>query len=89
MARGYAPEFRRKVLDLIASGRKVADLARDLEVSGQTIYNWRRQDRIDRGGRRDSEAPELAERKSARWRIHELETELAATSPTPATRPVR
>src|SRR5205085_4751832 len=77
------------VLDLIASGRKVADLARDLEVSGQTIYNWRRQDRIDRGETPGLRSPEIAERKSARWRIHELETELAATSPTPATRPVR
>jgi transposase-like protein len=51
MARGYSPEFRRRVLDLIASGRKVADVARDLDVSGQTIYNWRRQDCIDRGER--------------------------------------
>jgi transposase-like protein len=43
MARGYPPEFRRKVLDLIASGRKVAEVAHDLGVSGQTIYNWRNQ----------------------------------------------
>ncbi len=28
MARRYPPEFRRRVLDLIASGRKVADVAR-------------------------------------------------------------
>jgi transposase len=38
MAKGYPPEFRCRVLDLIASGRKVADIARDLGVSGQTIY---------------------------------------------------
>jgi len=31
--RGYPPEFRRRVLDLLAAGRKVADLARDLAVS--------------------------------------------------------
>jgi transposase-like protein len=43
---GYPPEFRRKVLDLLESGRKVADVARDLEISDQTIYAWRRQDRI-------------------------------------------
>ncbi|MGL5866735.1 MAG: transposase [Dermatophilaceae bacterium] len=47
--RGYPPEFRRKVLDLLASGRKVADVARDLDISDQTIYAWRRQDLIDRG----------------------------------------
>ena len=47
--RGYPAEFRRKVLDLVDVGRKVADVARDLGVSDQTIYNWRLQDRIDRG----------------------------------------
>ncbi|HVM35185.1 MAG TPA: transposase [Actinomycetota bacterium] len=47
---GYSPEFRRKVLDLIDTGRKVVDVARDLGISTQTIYNWRRrQERIDRG----------------------------------------
>ena len=47
--RGYPPEFRRKVLDLLEAGRPVADVAQDLDISDQTIYNWRRQDRIDRG----------------------------------------
>ena len=51
MARRYPPEFRRRVLDLIAAGRSVADVARDLGVSDQTIYNWRNQDLIDRGER--------------------------------------
>lgn len=40
--RGYPPEFRRKVLDLIEAGRKVADVARDVGISGQTICSWRR-----------------------------------------------
>jgi transposase-like protein len=47
--RGYPPEFKRKVLDLIEAGRSVIDVARDLGISGQAIYTWRRQDRIDRG----------------------------------------
>jgi transposase-like protein len=46
--RGYPPEFRRKVLDLIDAGRNVTDIARDLGISSQTIYNCRRQHRIDR-----------------------------------------
>ncbi|MEV5552012.1 transposase [Nonomuraea wenchangensis] len=61
--RGYPPEFRRKVLDLLEGGRKVTDLAHDLEISSQTIYTWRRQDRIDRGlepGLTSSEKAELA-----------------------------
>jgi hypothetical protein len=35
--RGYPPEFRRKVLDLVASGRKVAQVAFDLEISEQPL----------------------------------------------------
>ncbi len=46
--RGYPAEFRRKVLDLLADGKSVASIAHDLEISDQTIYGWRRQDRIDR-----------------------------------------
>ena len=61
MARGYPPEFRRRVLDLVASGRKIADVARDLGVSGQTVYNWRRQDLIDRGEAPGLRSDELAE----------------------------
>lgn len=45
----YSPEFRRMVLDLLAAGRSVSSLSADLGVSDQTIYNWRRQDAIDRG----------------------------------------
>lgn len=77
--RGYSPEFRRKVLDLVEAGRSVADVARDLEISDQSIYTWRRQDRIDRGlepGLASSEKTELA---AAQRRIAELETELRAT----------
>jgi transposase InsO family protein/transposase-like protein len=79
MPRRYPPEFRRRVLDLIASGRKVADVARDLGVSDQTIYNWRNQDLVDRGERPGLRSSELAELQAARHRIAELEAELAAT----------
>lgn len=47
--RGYRAVFRQRVLDLVSAGRKLVDLARDLGVSEQTIYAWRRQDQIDRG----------------------------------------
>ncbi|GAB3966971.1 transposase [Plantactinospora veratri] len=49
MPRRYPPEFRRKVLDLLKAGRSVADLVRDLQISDQTIYTWRRQELIDTG----------------------------------------
>jgi transposase len=75
--RGYPPEFRRKVLDLVASGRSVADVARDLEISQESIYTWRRQDRIDRGLAPGLTSVEAAELTAAKRRIAELEAELA------------
>ena len=41
MPRRYPPELRRKVLDLLKAGRTVPELARDLQISDHTIYNWR------------------------------------------------
>lgn len=82
MPRRYPVEFRRKVLDLIEAGRSVAEVATRLEVSDQTIYNWRAQDQIDRGLRPGASTVESAELAAARRRIRELETELAVTKRT-------
>ena len=80
MARpGYPAEFRRKVLDLLAEDRTVASIAHDLDVSAQTIYNWRRQDRIDRGVQPGVTTIEKGELTAARKRITALETELKVT----------
>jgi transposase-like protein len=75
--RGYPSEFRRRVLDLIESGRKIAEVAEDLGISDQTIYSWRRQDRIDRGLDAGLSSAEKAELLTARQRIRQLEAELA------------
>ncbi len=77
MPRRYPPEFRRKVLDLLKAGRTVPDLARDLQISDQTIYNWRRQDLVDSGQLPGITSGDHAELVAARRRIAELETELA------------
>lgn len=79
MPKPYPSEFRRKVLDLLAAGRSVASIVSDLGVSGQTIYNWRRQERIDTGRAPGLSSSERAELGAARRRISELETELAVT----------
>jgi transposase-like protein len=36
--RGYAGEFRQRVLDLVAAGLRVGDIARDVGISDQAIY---------------------------------------------------
>ena len=62
MARkGDSAEFRRRALDLVAAGKTVAEVARLLEISDQSIYAWRRQELIDRG-----ELPGLSSRRSVR-----------------------
>jgi len=73
---GYSAEYRRRVLDLLAAGRSVASVAHDLDISDQTIYNWRRQDRIDRGHQPGLSTAENAELAAAKKRIAELQTEL-------------
>lgn len=74
---GYPPEFRRRVLDLVAAGRGVSEVSSDLGISEQTIYTWRRQDRVDRGLEPGLSSAEHGELVAARKRIRELETELA------------
>ncbi len=75
--RGYPPEFRRRVVELVKGGRKVSEVAVELEVSEQTIYTWRRQARIDAGLEAGVTTSEQAELAAAKLRIRELETELA------------
>jgi transposase-like protein len=79
MPRSYPPEFRHKVLDLLKAGRTVQQVAADLQISGQTIYNWRKQDRIDAGLEPGITSSDQTELVAARRRIAELETELAVT----------
>ena len=77
--RGYPPEFRRKVLDLVEAGRPIAEVAQALGISDQSIGTWRRQDRIDRGLEPGLTSAERSELAAAKRRIAELETELGAT----------
>jgi transposase-like protein len=76
--RGYPPEFRRKVLDLVEAGRPIAEVAKALGISDQSIYTWRRQDRIDRSLEPGVTSGEKAELAAAKRRIVVLETELQA-----------
>ena len=38
--RGYPPQFRRKVLDLVEAGRPIAEVAQVLGISDQSISSW-------------------------------------------------
>lgn len=75
--RGYPPEFRRRVVEMVEPGRRLAEVAADLGISEQSIYTWRRQARIDAGAEPGLSSAEKAELIAARRRIRELETEVA------------
>lgn len=77
MPKRYPAEFRRKVVDLVAAGRPVAQVAADLDMSEQTIYVWRCQHLIDTGQLPGTTSSENAELVAARRRITELEAEVA------------
>lgn len=76
MPKRYSEDIRRKVLELVSTGRTVARVSADLGIAEQTIYNWRRQELIASG-----HAPltytGLTELLEARRRITELERELS------------
>jgi transposase-like protein len=76
VARTYAPEFRRRVVELVRGGRPVSVVAAEIGVSEATVYRWRAQDRVDRGEQPGLSSVERVELAQARRRIRELETEL-------------
>ncbi len=65
------------MLEIVALGRSVRDVARDLGISEQSIYIWRTQDRIGQGEEAGLTTGERAELMAAKRGIRELETELA------------
>jgi transposase len=76
MPRAYPSEFRRRAIALVEAGQSVAKTASDLGVTQTTLYNWVKQDKIDRGfvpGRTTIESRDL---RRARKRIRELEAEV-------------
>jgi transposase len=65
------------VLDLVAAGRPVAQIAADLAISDHTIYAWRKQELIDTGQVPGLSRTEQSELSAAKKRIRELENEVA------------
>jgi len=56
MARGkktYAPEFKRRMVELVRAGRSPEELGKEFEPSPNTIRKWATQADIDEGLRAD------------------------------------
>ena len=77
MPRSYASQFRAMVVEQVRNGRRVAEVARSVEVPEATVFRWVRQDKIDRGEIPGTSSQESTELRAAKRRIAELEAELA------------
>ncbi len=72
----YPEEFRREALELLKlTGRPVSEVAKDLGVSDQTLFNWRRQAQIDEGKREGLTTEEREELRRLRKEVRKLEME--------------
>jgi transposase len=72
----YPPEFRREALELIRiSDKPIAQIAKDLGVTDQTLRNWKRQAEIDAGKAEGLTTDERAELRELRRRVRTLEME--------------
>ena len=77
MPRRYPPEVRRQVIELARSGTRVKHLAVTFGMTETSVYNWLKQDRVDRGEEIGKTTDQQLELAAARRRIKQLETELA------------
>jgi transposase len=75
--RSYPPEVRRQVIELARSGTRVEQLAVTFGMTETTIYNWLKQERVDRGEEVGETTDHQLELAAAKRRIEQLETELA------------
>ncbi len=76
MPRAYPAEFRRRAVSLVRAGQSVTSTAADLGITDTCLYNWVKQDRIDRGEIPGVTTGESRELRKAKRRIRELETEV-------------
>ena len=73
--REFTPEFKRDAVELVhATGRPIAQVAKELGIYDSTLGNWVRQAQIDRGERDGLSSDERArlgelERENARLRM--------------------
>ncbi len=77
MPRRYPPEVRRQVVELARAGTRVKQLTTTFGMSEAKIYNWLKQEQIDRGELDGVSTDQALELAAAKRRIRQLETELA------------
>ena len=72
----YPPQFREEAIRLMRSSQKsLAQISRELDVSEQTLRNWRKQQEIDEGEREGLTTEEREELGRLRRKVKVLEQE--------------
>lgn len=71
----YPVEFRVETVELVRQGRSIADVAKSLGVSHQTLRNWCKQIEVDQGRRPGLSSDEKEELTQLRRRVRVLEQE--------------
>ena len=72
----YLPEFKEEAVRLMRSSVKpLAQISRELDVSEQTLRNWRKQSEIDEGAREGLTTDEREELGRLKRRVRILEQE--------------
>lgn len=75
----YPPEFLRRIVELHRSGRSMASLAKEYEVSADSIRIWAKQTDLDEGRRSDGlTSDERAELQQLRREVRQLHPRVTA-----------
>lgn len=72
----YPPQFKEEAIRFMrSSGKPLAQISRELDVSEQTLRNWRKQEEFDEGEREGLTTEEREELGRLRRRVKVLEQE--------------
>ena len=72
----YPPEFRREALELLKLSEKpISQIAKNLGVSEQTLYEWRKRAQVDEGKRDGLTSEEREELRRLRKEVRTLQME--------------
>ena len=71
----YPVEFRRETVELVRQGRSIADVAKSLGVSQQTLRNWLKREDVDAGRAEGVTSEEREELRRLRREVRVLREE--------------